>query len=110
MGAGIRDWQTRTDEEIVWGMNEMAVAIQEQYKGQKPWVAYYNNQLENGTLISKTDMKMVYEFVVDERAAKTFYREHLKVGDVIRIEIEFTDQFQDDIYVSGFKVANEKQS
>lgn len=101
----IKDWTKRPDEEIVWGMCEMKAATVDIYKGQKPWVVYFNEQLENGQKIEETDMKQVYKFVVDEQAAKIFHRENLKAGDVVHIEIEFVDDFKDDVYVSGYKYA-----
>lgn len=92
-----------TDDQIVWGMCEMKSATEEIYKGQKPWVVYYNQMWETGELVEKTEMKEVKQFVVEERAARIFVKDHLKIGDLVRIEVEFVDAFMDDFYVSGYK-------
>lgn len=101
----VKDWTTRPDEEIIWGMCEMKAATVDMYKGQKPWVVYFNEMFQEGTLIEKTETKEVREFTATESIAKIFKREQMKEGDVFRIEVEFVDAFQDDVYVSGYKYA-----
>lgn len=93
-----------TDDQIVWGMCEMKSATEDIYKGQPPWVVYYNQMFAEGKVVP-AEGKQVREFVVEERAARIFAKDHLKVGDIIRLELEFTDAFEDDFYVSGYKLS-----